>query len=143
MSVLSDFFESIDVDLPPKEAQDVVRARLPDAVRRSGLCIGCAEVPAKGVFIRVGVQAEWNHYDRELLVFLEGAVETGRAADDTLEVVLVDRLESVPALLERFPELERPVTVGPFLGVWRDREMWFCSHGASAVAWLKDRYGMA
>lgn len=140
MSVLTDFFGHVGVGLPAKDAQDVVLTNLPEAIAQSGLRLGAGDILPRGMVVRVGVQASWNLYDRDLLVFLEHAVADFRTMGDALEVVLVDEFDTAEAVLDWFPDLDLPVTVGPFLGVWRDGELWFCSHGSSANAWLTDRY---
>ena len=99
-------------------------------------------IPA-GVFMLVGVMVGWNRYDQELAAALDEAVDDGRTDDDVVGVLAVDRLRSPQEVQAIFPELPAATGPSPYLAHWENAILRHVDHGASAAAFLSDRYALS
>jgi hypothetical protein len=96
-------------------------------------------VPRSGLLVVVGLTPAWNSYDRELALTLERAAARIDRVAERIELFNADSVRSpsdLDALIPGAGSSQQP----PFLGVWRDGELWFSDFGSSASAWLTDRY---
>lgn len=97
-------------------------------------------VPA-GEVLLVGVMVGWNTYDQELVAALDEAVADGRAGGDVVAVFAADDLTSPQQLEAIFPGLGS-AGQSPYIGLWEDGRLRLVDGGASAMAFLTDRYGL-
>lgn len=96
-----------------------------------------------GVFVLVGVMIGWNRYDQELAAALDEALADGRTHDDIVGIVAADGLDSPEAVQAVFPGLDAARGPSPYLAYWEDGRLRLVDHGASAAAFLSDRYGLS
>jgi hypothetical protein len=142
MSALRDLLES-KLSNPVAE-QERVNLGFHSAVGRSllGWRDPAGPITHLGLHIVLGLMVAWNDYERRLVIELERAIEDGRTKGDVIEVFNADRISSVADLQEHITGWEEGMS-SPWLGVWRDGELWFRMAGAAATTWLCDRYGLA
>ena len=110
---------------------------------RPGVRVAQGPISAVGTYVVVGLMVAWSEYDRRLAVGLERAVTEGAAGTDMIEVFNGDEVTTLQDLNQYIPDLGDGAAQSPWVGVWKDGRPWFSLGGASAIAWLQDRYGIS
>ena len=142
MSRIRNLFES---KLPnPVAEQERINRDFQSAVLQSrlGWRDPAGPIAHIGLHIVLGLMVAWNNYERRLVIELEQAMQDGRTEGDIVEIFNADLVASVAELQKYIAGWDEGMS-SPWMGVWRDGELWFRMGGPAATTWLCDRYGLS
>jgi hypothetical protein len=126
------------------QEQERISLWFPAALGESplGVRVPHGPITVVGAHVVVGLMVAWSQYDRDIALGIERALAEGRCGTDTIEIFNGDDALTLQDLSQYIPDLGEEAAQNPWVGVWQDGKHWFSLGGASASAWLYNRYGI-